>query len=299
MWTPGSGNEAAEAELRFQLRWLADTYERVQRIRIESGERIRAVAQGRAAGALAERGNAARLLIEIRSGRVDGPVPVLGHTYRVHWHEETRLRAAMGDALAGHPAWPWLRQVKGVGPTLATKLLARLDLRRAPTPSSFWSYCGLATVNADVFYCSRCNATRLLARGRRPRTGRGHLREMCDGEWTGETSAARVAPPSTRGERVAFDRSARRVCYLLGISLLRANGSYASFYRTQRRMLEHSTRGWSDGHVHMAALRKTEKLFLAHLWSEWRRELGMGAIRPYSQSHLHQSYIAPAEMIEP
>ena len=292
-----AGDASRDAELRLQLRWLADTYERVQRIRLESGERIRSVAQGRAVGALAIAGSAARLLTEIRSGRDDGPVPVLGLTYRVHWQEEMRLRAAMRDALVAHPAWTWLQCIKGVGPTLGTKLLSRLDIRRAPTPSSFWSYCGLATVRADAFRCTQCNAERVLAHGQRPKPARGHAREQCGGEWICEVSPARVAPPAPRGKRADFDRVARRVCYLLGVSLLRANGPYAAFYRGERHRLERSTRAWSPGHVHMASLRKTEKLLLAHLWTAWAHELGITTTQSYASSYLQPSrYIAPADI---
>jgi hypothetical protein len=237
---------AADADLRLHLRWLADTYERVQAIRIECGERIRAIAQGRTAGTSAVDEPADALLSRIRTGDDDGPIAVLGRTYRTHWIEERTLRAAMSAALDCHPAWPWLRQVSGMGPTLATKLLARLDLRRAATPSSFWSYCGLATVPAPG------------------------------------DAAVRIAPPRVRrGERPGFDRAARRVCFQIGIALLRARGSYAAYYHRERVSIENSPRGWNRGHVHMAALRKTEKLLLAHLWCEWTAALGAPQRQPY------------------
>ena len=256
------------AELRSHLRWLADTYERVQAIRIEAGERIRAVVQGRTAGVhddVPPAGPcAATVLAQIRSGTSYGPVPVLGLTYRVHCVEEQRLRAAMSDALEAHTAWPWLRRVKGMGPTLAAKLLSRLDIDRAPTPSSFWAYCGLATVPA--------------ADGRRM-----------------------AQPRARRGEMPVYDRYARRVCYQSACALLRAGGAYASYYRRERIKLDNCRCEWTRGHRHMAALRKTEKLLLAHLWVVWAEQAGVPVCRPYVcvMPRFRAGYIDPSTMIKP
>jgi hypothetical protein len=246
---------------------MADTYERVQAIRIEAGERIRAVVQGRTAG---ERDDvqpagqcASTVLARIRSGRSEGPVPVLGHTYRVHWLEEQRLRSAMSEALEAHDAWPWLGSVRGMGATLGAKLLSRLDIHQAPTPSSFWAYCGLATVAAG--------------------------------------NGLRSAQPRTRrGEKPAYDRYARRVCYQVGCALLRSGGAYACFYRRERIRLDGGRPDWNRAHCHMAALRKTEKLLLAHLWVTWAERAGVPQCRPYACAGREQrtGYIEPYAMIE-
>lgn len=42
-----------------------------------------------------------------------------------------------------HRLWPWLSSVRGVGPVLGGRLMARIDLARFPGPAHLWSYCGL------------------------------------------------------------------------------------------------------------------------------------------------------------
>ena len=302
---------AAEADpARAYLRWLADTYERVQVIRLEAGERIRAVAQGRIASAgsaedamqhtpahapCADTGSPDGLLAAIRAGRLDGPVPVLGQTYRVHWAEERRLRAAMATALAAHPAWPWLQAVRGIGPTLSARLLSRLDIKRAPFPSSFWSYCGLGTVPAVQYWCPVCGKTRIVAESARIpwRHLSGPDAAECSGRLLRRPQPGlRVAPPGPlRGERPSFDRMARRTCYQAGVSLLRARGTYADFYHRHRAAIEQSDRAWTPAHCHMAGLRKMVKLFLSHLWIVWAGDTQVATPRPYAQHVLGRAGI--------
>jgi hypothetical protein len=51
----------------------------------------------------------------------------------------------------------------------------------------------------------------------------------------------------------------------------------------------------------MAALRKTEKLLLAHLWVVWAEQAGVRACRPYvcTLPPFRTGYIDPSAMTEP
>lgn len=289
------------------LRWIADAYEQAQRVRVETGERIRAILQGRD-----ERADAVELdsapgdvLAAIRRGDTDGPVPLLGRTYRRHADEERELRRAMVSALTDHPAWPWLSRVKGIGATLAAKLLARLDVTRAPAPSSFWSYCGLATVPGTEYRCATCGLrasfpTRYRVKGAHMRSD---TRASCSGTLEahrGPEAGIRVAQPKpASGEKAAYDQYAKKVCYLIGVSFLRSGSAYERYYREQRERLERERPGWTGGRVHFAALRKTEKLFLAQLWAVWREAVGLPVTTPYAQGVLGRAdYISPDSMVE-
>jgi hypothetical protein len=287
------------------LRWIADAYEQAQRVRIESGERIRAIVQGRDERTGAERAEASRVLLEIRRGETDGPVVLLGRTYRRHWEAEQELRRAMTTALAEHPAWDWLSQVKGIGATLAAKLLARLDVHRAPHPSSFWSYCGLATVPGIEYRCATCGLrTSYPVRYRvKPIHNRPDSGTTCAGQLEparGPEHNVRVAQPRpASGEKASYDQYAKKVCYLIGVSFVRSKSAYGRFYRRERGRLEAERPGWTAGRIHYAALRKTEKLFLAHLWVIWRRAAGLAVETPYAQAILgRDEYIPPEAMLE-
>lgn len=46
--------------------------------------------------------------------------------------------------------WPWLQDVKGVGPRLGGMLIGHIDIARAPTVSALWRYAGLAVMNGQA-----------------------------------------------------------------------------------------------------------------------------------------------------
>ena len=60
------------------LRWIADAYEQAQHVRLETGERIRAILQGRDERSSDGDGrkSASTILNAIRRGETDGPVEV-------------------------------------------------------------------------------------------------------------------------------------------------------------------------------------------------------------------------------
>jgi hypothetical protein len=288
-----------------ELRWLADAYEQAQRVRIQSGERIRATLQSREqvhSTGIAML-DADEVLRRIRSGKTDGPVPLLGRTYRSHWEAERELARGMEESVARHPAWPWISAVKGIGATLAAKLLARLDVRRADTPSAFWSFCGLATVPGVEYRCCVCGLT--ASHPEHYRVSGAHMRlggkRCCTGELVrsrGPEDGVRVAQPrSPRGQRSSYDQSAKKVCYLIGTSFLKCGGSYAEHYRRVKSSLERERPGWTPSRRHLAALRKTEKLFLSHLWLVWRQAAGLPVVQPYAAMKGHE-VIDPWSMVD-
>jgi hypothetical protein len=210
----------------------------------------------------------------------------------------------MREALEQHAAWPWLHQIAGIGPTLSAKLLARLDVWRAPTPSSFWAYCGLATVPGSEYACPLCGTRKTYPIGynisgkHRQAGGDGDCPALLLSD-RGSSEGVRVAQPRPRaGERPAYDHYAKKVCYLIGTCLLRATGPYAAYYHRERRKLGRDRPGWSRARLHLAALRKTEKLFLAHLWVVWAGAVNRPAVRPYAFGVLGRTrYVDPQDMI--
>jgi transposase IS116/IS110/IS902 family protein len=281
------------------LRWITDAYEQAQRVRLQAGERIRAIVQGRDQRLTeAPVDEADAVLRAIRQGEHDGPVTLLGRTYRRHWEEENELRGAMEEALQSHPVWPWLSEVRGIGTTLAARLLARLDLNRAPTPSSFWSYCGLATVQGRLHRCATCGASIVTAVGRTLRsTHTAPSGGNCKGvlEALGTPDGLRVAQPSpSRGESATYDRHAKKICYLIGVSFLRSKSVYRQHYDRERDRLARERPEWTRARQHLAALRKMEKLFLSHLWAVWAEAEGKAPVQPYAHAHnLARKYIPP------
>lgn len=293
----------APAEER-DLRWIVDAYERAQKTRLEMGERLRSFLRDRKTpdGSSVE---PAADLQSIRKGETDGPFPLLGRTYRRHWAEERELRKAMEELVYGHPAWPWLEKVRGVGTTLAGRLLGRLDIRMADTPSAFWAYCGLGTVPGVEYRCRQCGLRRSVPVGFEIQTEhrRAGSSRNCSGSLErhrGPDEGVRVAQPRpTRGKKRSYDPTAKKLCYLIGTSFLKNGGAYEELYRRERRRLDESRPGWQDGRRHLAALRKTEKVFLANLWCVWREAEGLEMTDPYPVEVQGQpGHLDPWSMVE-
>lgn len=285
------------------LRWIADAYDQAQRVRLQAGERIRAIAQGRDPRLGSEVSeDSDELLRAIRTRQQDGPVPLLARTYRRHWEEEHELRAAMEIALETHPAWPWLSGIRGMGATLSARLLARLDIRRAPTPSSFWAYCGLATVPAQLYGCVDCGSTASAPRNRKgPAAHKDPRGKGCSGQLQviAATDGLRVAQPlPARGESAAYDRHAKKICYLIGVSFLRSRSSYREHYDRERERLARERGDWNKARQHLASLRKMEKLFLSHLWAVWAEAEGIPIVRPYAHERARNAVVPQAVIAE-
>jgi len=316
-----------------QLRWLADGYEQAQAKRVATGEQIRAVLQDRdetwdvddvwaeVRRNILDPENALTandVLDDITRGMSLGPVPILGRTYQRFATEESELQRDMLAALHQHPTWPWLEKVKGIGGTLGCKLIARLDIREADTPSAFSAYCGLATIPGEKWRCPDCGKERTWPVGFNV-TGK---HTVLDGGGQCPTLMVKVAGPedgiraamprgftvlstNKKGEtkpRRPYDAYAKKLMYQIMTSFIMGKkypGKYYLFYEAARAKLDIERPGWAPAGKHHTAMRKTEKLFLSHLWLVWRKAEGLPITEPYAHVVLgHQSKpIDPWDMV--
>ena len=277
---PNSDDGAHDLRLLYQL------YEDAQRSRVAHGERLRALFQGRSFDGLGSvTDDPDSLLKAIARGESVGAPRVLEKAYWRASEDENDAAAALRIEIESHPAWSWMSEQRGVGELLAARLLSRLDVTRARTPSAFWAYCGLATIPGSAYQCPRCKLEVGMPTGYKlrethfPRAGSrlcsGHL-QLIHGEET------RVAPRrSIAGGRNSYDAHARKSCYLIGVSMLRCSSNYRMFYDAERERLAAERPGWTPKRSHLAALRKMEKVFLRDLWVAWRKAENLPVVRPY------------------
>lgn len=238
------------------LRASVRLFEDAQRRRLATGEQLRAILQGRDTSWGCHAVDDADAVLEaIRTGADAGPVPLLAALHRRAAEDEASGLALVGAAVEAHPTWPWLEGVRGVGATLAGRLLSRLDIERARTPSSFWSYCGLAT------------------------TARGT--ERAAQQWMPEHG------------RPSYDRAAKQACYLIGVSFMRRGGRYKAYYQEVRASTDLAHPEWPRVRQYLTALRRTEKRFLADLWSVWCEATGRFVPGPHP---LDAAPVSPWEM---
>lgn len=131
--------------------------------------------------------------------------------------------------------------VKGIGKTLAAKLVSQIDITRAETVSALWRYCGYGVDE----------------NGERDRPVKG---EKLKYNRRAKAAAHLIGVSLIRKDspyRPIYDNAREK-------------------YETEERYGD-----WTKAHYHMAALRKVKKLFLAHLWECWRDIEGLSIRPPY------------------
>jgi hypothetical protein len=325
--------QARQEVLPHRLRWIADNYEQCQKLRIAVGERIRAVLQGRdntkdqegtqPKGKRKEKDEETdRILAQIRKGEIPGPVDVLSRSYCRYWEEEQEAFKDMQVALVLHPANYWLSGVRGIGPTLACKILARLDVGTADHISSFWKHGGLATVPGKLYRCTTCGLESTYPAHYKIKGPHQELNgtKPCKGSLEYIHSNVRVAEPPTlpkeedpeaealiskeekdekKKKKRAYDAYLKKTLWLAGSSFLKAGGPYEEFYRVERAKAAVDRPSWRAGKQHFLALRKTQKLFLSHLWKTWRQAVGLPITEPYAADELgHAGMLDPWDFTE-
>lgn len=113
------------------LRALVDLRDRqIQKARIQFGNRLDALERG------ADNGN------EKQHELVD-------RWYRRFDDLETELDRDIIQLVKDHPAYPYLIELRGIGPLLAAKLLALIDIERASHVSSLWKYAGYGVTDGE------------------------------------------------------------------------------------------------------------------------------------------------------
>ncbi len=303
------------------LRIIADDYDQAQRVRVAKGEQIRSIVRGVDLSVWdpghkgdvedtedkAHRRSVDAMLEAIKRGSSDEPHPYLSWVYRSTWNMERRAFDEMIGAVSEHPAWPWLDAVKGVGPTIACKLLARLNLDMATSSSSFVCYCGLGTVPGKMFRCDECGRTDIYpvsynVTGKHTKSG---SKKKCKGtsiQAAGPEDGVRAAQPrAERGETRSYDAYAKKIMFLVAGQFIKQPGRswYEMEYRKKRNFYERERPGWEKGRKHFSALRHIEKLFLSHLYETWCEAVGRDPGQPYVEKHLdHDGIVGAWEVIE-
>ena len=200
-------------------------------------------------------------------------------------HQEAMLKFiedAASECVEDHPVWPWLKEVRGIGPILAAELLAPIDFSKARHCSSLWKFCGLA------------------------------VNQITDKEGV----TVDVADRRIKGQPLEYNMSLKVL--LLGkisAQFLKLNTmympggkkagqhdpQYVRFYAQERKKLASIRPDQNDLHHHRKAVRKMMKIFVSHLWDVGRRAYDLSTDRPWIVASAHgghdeNSYISVEEI---
>jgi hypothetical protein len=176
----------------------------------------------------------------------------------------------------------YLDHQRGIGPAMAGALIATLDPQKARYVSSFWKFCGL-DVGAD-------------GRGRSRRAE--HLVERAYTDKNGK-QATRMS--------VTYNPWLKSKLFTLAASFMRSNSPWREIYDGYKHRLmtdpmrekidvkewkkcyaagEDCKNLWTPGRIDMAAKRYMLKMFLAELWTTWRKLEGLPVTETYQEAKL-------------
>ena len=194
---------------------------------------------------------------------------------------EDRASRQLPDILDGFRIYnEFLRDITGIGPTMAAVIIAEYDIHKARYPSSLWAYAGL-DVAADG-----------LGRSRR----KEHLvtRQYVD----------KKGKPAER-QGVTFNPFLKtKLTGVLGTSFLRTGSEYRKIYDSYKHRLETDPRrqgwkekveadpesfvtdNWRPRRIHDAAIRYMVKAFLVDLYKAWRAIEGLPVAPSYAEKKL-------------
>ncbi len=89
------------------------------------------------------------------------------------------------------------------------------------------------------------------------------------------------------GMKLAYCDALKKTCYLIGDQFIKQNTQpYRQVYDESKEFYTRTKPDWTKGHCHNAARRRMTKLFLSHLWTEWRRAEGLPVSDPYVAAYL-------------
>lgn len=290
-----------------ELRTLVDQYDGIQRQRIAASNRADAILGGDDHGdsemytSLAERMKSL----------------------------EDEIAKSFKAEVDAHPVGPWLMAVRGIGPTMAAKVIGYIgDIERFDSASRLWRYAGYGLVPkcvaCDIFIPENESEDGTPL----PQEQRGFAEACPD---CGGTEFKMAAERRVRGRRLHYDPKFKTTLFNLGDGLLRATSPYRRVYDEaydyylvnrphwttcqdckatlseckdpdKHGNVEYRVRpgkGWSTGRVHLASKRKMVKIFLAHVFEAWRRIEGLPIQELYVFAVLnHKDRLRPEDFVD-
>jgi hypothetical protein len=224
------------------MRILANLYVTIQKARIAIGGRINAIERN------ATQGDIVWLsAYSIRLSQLEG-----------------ELRLDMARLLTDQSAWGWLQTVKGIGPTLACKLISGIDdIGRFDNISKLWSFSGYG-LHPDP----EQNGTQVIQRLR-------------------------------KGFTSTFNQRLKTTVYLAAESFLKCHGRFSTLYYNAQEHYKVTHPEWTPKHRQNASMRRMSKVFLACLWLSWREAEHLDVRDPWIIGKgEHTSYYKPADFSE-
>ena len=279
-------------ERRKYYRALADTYFGLQKIRVASNNRIKAML------------NELDEIEDIRESVLNSITTEL-----------IKLEKAIGDeakeVLKNEPVYvEFLSKVKGLGPILSLKLLS-INWDMTKYLSSWNAYCGMIPY---AYKCKCEEGHRILFSFNPFDPQKQHLAKcyyVLDIERDKKKKTTKIirckasiisaekAPcRKYKGYAIFWNPKAKTIMWLIGTSLAKTGGFYKEIYKKWKNFYL-TNKKLKTGHAIQCAIRKTSKLFLAHFYQAYHEVEGLECPPPYQFDYLnHDDFIHWTKVIE-
>ncbi len=247
-----------------EIRYLVESYYDIQKLRIETYNRIVSYVMNNSQKLFENQyahANKPSIIAElIVEGKIEYPDEIENIVWLHNnlYEIEKNLVKRLDEITKDHPLrLHFLDRIRGIGPVLAAALIGWLSpIERFPNISKLWAYCGLAP-------------------GQKRRKGEkvNYNPKLKSLMWKIATSF----------EKQPSEKSRYRRLY-----------EYKKEYLMNRKDLKSALERGEKGaklHIRLLALRFTVKRFLADLWVEWRKLEGLPITKPYAHEKLgHEEY---------
>jgi len=306
----------SEKKPAIQMRFLVENFYDLQHLRIETFNRLVALAKTKLTDAeyaesikqskVEKPSDLADLWVNGKIKPSDDVGELLWYHNSLH-ETEKQLAKRLNAWSAVHPLRiTYLGKIKGIGPILSSGLLAWIDpISRFDTVSKLWAYCGLSSEHWE----SQCK------KGHKLLTTHaltlcpikvGTKRTVCNAKML---STVKVDKPirRKRGFIICINPHLKTLMWKIAASFEKQDAKKSRYrklyeekkaYYANRADLKKAVDGKVKGaklHIRLMTMRFTAKRFLSDLWVTWRRLENLSITEPYSVAMLKHTGYEPPE----
>jgi len=98
-----------------------------------------------------------------------------------------------------------------------------------------------------------------------------------------------------KGEGMHYNQRLKDLMFLIAKSFLMSQNKYSELYYKYKEYYQNNRKDWTPLHIHLASNRQMIKIFLSHLWEQWRLAEGLNIRLPYVIEKLGHTGILRAE----
>lgn len=218
---------------------------------------------------------------------------------------EIKIRKILEGEIQNHEIYSkYLSRIYGIGPIISSGLMAYInDISKFDNISKLWQYFGFG-MNT---FCPECETPTFVLKPYKNKEGKKTNAKklkpftkcpVCNNE------TVPIIQRRTQGYMSNWNDKAKVLAWKIGQSFEK-QGKKSAYYNLYIKIKEEERRNhpdkekkdgktfYNDGHIRNRALRKTIKIFLAHMYITWRKLENLEVTEPYVKTILGHAVLNP------